>query len=83
MTSQHHRHGGSEENWVNKSLDTKNRGGERHGGRKGRAISNTRIDGLVIFSSLPAKDDESLYGEFNQIPKTAYTPAVLKQTLHG
>lgn len=35
---------------------------------KRRARSNTRIDGLVIFSILPAKDDESLYGEFNQTP---------------
>lgn len=35
---------------------------------KGRARSNTRIDGLVIFSFLPAKDDESLYGEFNRTP---------------
>lgn len=37
-----------------------------------RARPNTRIDGLVISSILPAKDDESLHEEFNQTP-TVYT----------
>lgn len=39
-----------------------------------RARPNTRIDGLVISSILPAKDDESLHEEFNQTP-TVYTGA--------